>query len=82
MDMFRWRFTDIYHFMYVKIIQLGRVVVPHSFNLQHLGGRGRQITEFEASLLYTVSSRTVCRNPVSNQKTKPKQKPNVKVIVD
>jgi hypothetical protein len=35
---------------------------------QHLGGRGRQISEFEASLLYRVSSRTVRatqRNPVS-----------------
>jgi hypothetical protein len=25
---------------------------------QHLGGRGRQISEFEASLVYRVSSRT------------------------
>jgi hypothetical protein len=39
-----------------------------------LGGRGRGISEFEASLLYKVSSRTaraIQRNPVSNQnKTK------------
>jgi hypothetical protein len=44
-----------------------------------LGGRGRQISEFEASLVYRVSSRTaraiprnpVSRNPVSkNQKNK------------
>jgi hypothetical protein len=38
-----------------------------------LGGRGRQISEFEASLDYKVSSRTgraTQRNPVSeNQKT-------------
>jgi hypothetical protein len=41
---------------------------------QHLGGRGRQISEFEASLVYKVSSRTaraIQRNPVSkNQKIK------------
>jgi hypothetical protein len=33
-----------------------------------LGGRGRQISEFEASLVYKVSSRTARttqRNPVS-----------------
>jgi hypothetical protein len=39
---------------------------------QHLGGRGRQISEFEASLVNKVSSRTaraIQRNPVSkNQK--------------
>jgi hypothetical protein len=39
-----------------------------------LGGRGRQISEFEASLVYKVSSRTaraIQRNPVSK---KPKEK--------
>jgi hypothetical protein len=45
-----------------------------------LGGRGRQISEFEASLVYKVSSRTamaIQRNPVSKkQKQKQKQKPN------
>jgi hypothetical protein len=39
-----------------------------------LGGRGRRISEFEASLVYKVSSRTARgtqRNPVSkNQRTK------------
>jgi hypothetical protein len=43
-----------------------------------LGGRGRQISEFEASLVYKVSSRTAKptqRNPVSkNQKKKKKEK--------
>jgi hypothetical protein len=42
--------------------------------IQHSGGRGRQISEFEASLVYRVSSRTARatqRNPVSK---KPKQK--------
>jgi hypothetical protein len=42
-----------------------------------LGGRGRQISEFEASLVYRVSSRTARvtqRNPVSKkQKNKTKQ---------
>jgi hypothetical protein len=43
-----------------------------------LGGRDRRISEFEASLVYKVSSRTVRaiqRNPVSkNKKTKTKKK--------
>jgi hypothetical protein len=42
-----------------------------------LGGRGRRISEFEASLVFKVSSRTaraIQRNPVSkNQKTKKQQ---------
>jgi hypothetical protein len=42
-----------------------------------LGGRGRWISEFEASLVYKVSSRTaraIQRNPVSkNKKTKKKK---------
>jgi hypothetical protein len=40
-----------------------------------LGGRGRQISEFKASLVYKVSSRTaraIQRNPVL-EKLKPKQ---------
>jgi hypothetical protein len=45
-----------------------------------LGGRGRQISEFETSLVYKVSSRTTRatqRNPVSkktNKQTKNKKK--------
>jgi hypothetical protein len=43
-----------------------------------LGSRGRRISEFEASLVYRVSSRTARttqRNPVSkNQKKKKKKK--------
>jgi hypothetical protein len=42
-----------------------------------LGGRGRQISEFEASLVYRVSprtARTTQRNPDSKNKTKQKQK--------
>jgi hypothetical protein len=41
-----------------------------------LGGRGRQISEFEAILVYRVSSRTARatqRNPVSKNKNKTKQ---------
>jgi hypothetical protein len=49
-----------------------------------LGGRGRRISEFKASLVYRVSSRTVRaiqRNPVSknnnNNKTKQKKNPTL-----
>jgi hypothetical protein len=41
-----------------------------------LGGRGRQISEFQASLVYRVSSRTARtaqRNPVSEKQNKTKQ---------
>jgi hypothetical protein len=40
-----------------------------------LGGRGRWISEFEASLVYRVSSRTaraIQRNPVSKKQNKTK----------
>jgi hypothetical protein len=47
-----------------------------------LGGRGRQISEFEAGLVCKVSSRTaraIQRNPVSKNKTKQnKRKQNTK----
>jgi hypothetical protein len=54
-----------------------------------LGGRGRRISEFEASLVYKVSSRSaraIQRNPVSknkkqqqqNKKQNKKQKPKKK----
>jgi hypothetical protein len=42
-----------------------------------LGGRGRRISEFEASLVYRVSSRTtraIQRNPVSQKQTNKQQK--------
>ena len=52
---------------------------------QHLGGRGRQISEFLASLIFRVSSRTaraLYRNLVSKnqkkKKTNQKQKQNQK----
>lgn len=42
-----------------------------------MGGRGRRISEFEASLVYRVSSRTaraIQRNPVSKKKKKKKER--------
>jgi hypothetical protein len=52
-----------------------RAVVAHAFNLKG-GGGGRQNYEFEASLVYKVSSstaRATQRNPIS-KKTKNKNK--------
>jgi hypothetical protein len=43
-----------------------------------MGGRGRQISEFEARLVYKVSSRTaraIQRNPVSKKQKTKKPKP-------
>jgi hypothetical protein len=48
-----------------------------------LGGRGRWISEFEASLVYRVSSRTARatqRNPVL-EKPKPKKIKNKKIVL-
>ena len=45
-------------------------MVAHAFD-QHSGGRGRQISEFKAHLVYKVSSRTaraIQRNPVFKTK--------------
>jgi hypothetical protein len=51
-----------------------------------LGGRSRWISEFEASLVYKVSSRTagtIQRNPVSkNQKKKKKKEEEEEDIFD
>jgi hypothetical protein len=41
-----------------KIENICRAVVVQALQSQHLEGRGRQISEFEASLVYRVSSRT------------------------
>jgi hypothetical protein len=45
-----------------------------------MGGRGRLISEFEASLVYRASSRTARaapqRNPVSKKKRKQKAEPH------
>jgi hypothetical protein len=48
-----------------------------------LGGRGRQISEFEASLVYKVSSRTAraTEKPcLEKPKTKPNQTKNKKTL--
>jgi hypothetical protein len=48
---------------------------------QHLGGKGRWISEFEASLVYRVSSRTaraIQRNPVSKNKQTTNKQTNKK----
>jgi hypothetical protein len=50
-----------------RICYFRRAMVAHAFN----PSRGRQISEFEASLVYRVSSRTARtaqRNPVSKNK--------------
>jgi hypothetical protein len=49
-----------------------------------LGGRGRQISEFEASLVYRVSSRTaraIQRNPVLKKTKQTNKQTNEKVII-
>jgi hypothetical protein len=49
-----------------------------------LGGRGRWISEFEASLVYKVSSKTaraIQRNPVSNKTKQNKTKKRMTVVV-
>ena len=53
-------------------------VVAHACNPSTLGGRGRRISEFEASLVYRVRSRTaraIQRNPVL-KKTNPTPQKN------
>ena len=50
--------------------------MAHACNPSTLGGRGRRVSEFEASLVYRVSSRTataIQRNPVS-KKPNPRNK--------
>ena len=58
-----------------------RVVVAHACNPSTLGGRGRQISEFKASLVYKVSSRTaraIQRNSVLKN---PKSKNPIIIII-
>ena len=60
-----------------KMVEPG--VVAHAFNPEHSGGRGRGISEFEASLVYKVSSRTaraIQRNPVSKNQDCGKSRSN------
>jgi hypothetical protein len=55
-----------------------QLTFPHlSGQSQHSGGRGRQISEFEASLVYRVSPRTgraTQRNPVSEKKERERER--------
>ena len=64
----------------------GQVVVVHACSPSTLGGRGRWISEFEASLVYRVSSRTarvIQRNPVSkNPKNRKKGKIEKVTVAD
>ena len=48
-----------------------------------MGGRSRRISEFEASLVYKVSSRTaraIQRNPVSKSQKKKKKKKRFMIL--
>ena len=67
----------------LKNMMESQAVVAHACNPSTLARRGRQISEFEASLVYKVSSRTARatqRNPVSEKKKKKekKKKTNIK----
>jgi hypothetical protein len=46
--------------------------------VEHLGGKGRHISEFKASLVYKVSSRAIQRNPVSKKQTNKQNKNKTK----
>ena len=61
--------------IYIRI-GTGWAVVTHACNPSTLGGRGRRISELEASLVYRVSSRTARatqRNPVLKKANPNKQ---------
>jgi hypothetical protein len=59
-------------------------VVVHTFNPSTLGGRGRRISEFKASLVYRVSSRiarATQRNPVL-KKSHPTPQKNQEILIN
>ena len=61
----------------ILLIITCRAVVAHACNPSTLGGRGRWISEFKASLVYRVNARTARatqRNPVSKKTNKKKKK--------
>jgi hypothetical protein len=72
---FQFLFVHLIYILLKNYIELGGGGT--CLKSQHLGGRSRQITEFEASQDYRVSSRrarAIQRNPVSkNQQNKTKQ---------
>jgi hypothetical protein len=48
---------------------------------QHLGGRGRKIFEFKASLAYRTSSKTaraISKNKTPNKRTKPNSNKDIR----
>ena len=60
---------------WIKILEMSQAVVAHACNPSTLGGRGRWISEFDASLVYRVSSRTaraMQRNPCFEKTNKKK----------
>jgi hypothetical protein len=64
---------------------ISQAVVAHAFNPSKEGGRGRRISEFEASLVYRMSSRTARatqRNPVSKKKKKEKERKGATLSLD
>jgi hypothetical protein len=87
-------FSQFTHFSRKKSLDVVYLVLPlskgrgqlkvHRISQESLpplsGGRGRRISEFEASLVYKVSSRTARatqRNPVSEKKEKKERKKRI-----
>jgi hypothetical protein len=76
-DLFVWLFFFFFQCSH-NIVSVNWVVVAHAFNPSTREAGGKQISEFEASLVYKVSSRTaraIQRNPISKNKKK-KEKNN------
>jgi hypothetical protein len=53
-------------------VYYGQAVVVQVFKSQHLGGRGRQISEFKASLVYRVPGHPGVHREILSQKIKNK----------
>jgi hypothetical protein len=69
---YEFAFISVLKYLYLKL-DLSRAVVAHACNSSTWEAEARQISEFEASLVYRVSSRTAKatqRNPVSKTKNK------------
>ena len=69
-------------YLFINTSIASKAVVAHAFNPSTLGGRGGQISEFEASLVYRVSFRTaraIQRNPVSKKTKSKKRKENSQI---
>jgi hypothetical protein len=67
-----WTLAAYIHSVLMCLLRYTNFIVC-DVSVFHLGGRGRCISEFEASLVYRVSSRTARatqRNPVSKKKKK------------